>query len=160
MEEFLSGNLRLGYYRYYFHKPSEDHSWDQIVNDPSLLKKNSRSSKYEGNIRNLKVRDIDGVLRSECVRSFSTPHYYLSFSKQYKQNYGIYTVKLNNPLEFHKRIVEFIGLNLGHYLGSMVYCDELEVFSNQFDSRLICLYSDSRNNASKDEFRFAYYLLL
>lgn len=59
METFLSGNIRLGYYQYYFHRPEESWKWEDLVANPLLLKKNSRTSKHEGNIRQLQIKNLD-----------------------------------------------------------------------------------------------------
>jgi len=150
MEDFLSGNIRLGYYQYYFHKPENNWTWEDLVADPKLLKKNSRTSKYEGNIRQFQTKNDDGSNKTLDLLSHCSPHYSLSFSTEINNDYGPFIVQLSSPLEFHQRVKLFLNSQIGHYAGQMVYCNSLK--AEHYDSRLICLYSDSPSNSSKKDF--------
>lgn len=159
MRQFMAGHIRLGHYRYYFHRSPENWTWEDLIANPALLKKSSRTNKYEGNIRQLQIRQTDGSIKRLDVFSQGSPHYSLCFSTEVNRDYGDYVIRLNDPIEFHQRIKRFLNTDSGHYAGSMVYCNGL-VVEMTHDPRLICLYTDATANASKNEFRFSYDILL
>lgn len=159
LEEFLSGKIRLGHYRYYFHLPEVDYEFGQSYEKKTSSSfKSCRENKNEGLIKGVQIRKADGSTQILGMQSFLSPHYSLSFSTERNIDYGKYIIQLNNPLEFHRRVKNFLNSEIGHYAGKIVYCDSLETEEN-YDSRLVCLYSDSRANYLKKEYRFSYYIL-
>lgn len=159
LNDFLSGKIRLGYYRYYFYLEEEDYDWDEITLNPNILTRNRRDNKNEGNIRQVKIRKQDGSIQPLSLFSFGSPHYSLSFSTEKNKDYGDYIVQLSDPEEFHRRIRTFLNTDIGHYAGRIVYCNSLEA-DEGYDSRLTCLHSDECSNSLKKEYRFSYYILL
>lgn len=141
MDMFLAGQIRLGLFKYYRELPAED----------------TRLNKQEGILFYPKVKMSDGTVKEYVTWGFASPHYVSCWATDPSSVVGKFIVRLDNPTEFHKRMIDFLGYGNRHYSGKMVNPTGIMFDDGKCDTNLLTLYSDT--NSSKNEYRFSYWML-
>lgn len=141
LEMFISGQIRLGLFKYYRDLPLGD----------------IRLNKQEGILFYPKVRQLDGTIKEYVTWGVASPHYISCWATDPGSVVGKFIVRLDNPVEFHRRVLEFLGYRHRHYLGKMVNPSGLVFDEGKCDTNLLTLFSDT--NSSKNEYRFAYWMM-
>lgn len=152
LEQFIEGQIRLGYYRYYRDIPEF-----QTISGIEKNLRDPRFNRDEGIIRGIKMRQADGSIKTYTTFGLASPHYISCWATDKKSVVGKYIVQLNEPLELHKRILAFLGYSKRHYSGHMVNPREIVFEERRGDTNLITHYADIHE--SKNEYRFSYWIM-
>ncbi|MES2802460.1 MAG: hypothetical protein V4654_08220 [Bdellovibrionota bacterium] len=148
-EEFIRGNIRLGFYRTYTTLRKSD------------VRHNAEEGKYKG-----AVSYVDGT-SGRFSAGGTWPLYIVCFfdpssSDTVRNKHGKFAVKIRDPLNLYTQIGQQIGPSLqASWGGHMVYgYDLVKTTQEELSTNLLPLsvYTDSSVNKEKKEIRFSYYV--